>query len=270
MNVKNKLAAAALAVAVTLGGASALAGCTSNDGPITEDVTSAIAVDLDYSMYSTTMLYDTMARFSGSSEHLGKTVKIKADYGAVFDFSSNTFTYVVEQYDATACCAAYYPIVLEEGVKQPALGSAMEMVGTFAEGYITVSAITLYSGGFDDTEIDINAANMTATEIVSFTNKVRALKNDYVGQTVRICGHYAMSQDGFSYLVGYEEGDGGKLDSTWSVEIHSSSVEFPVINDNYIHAYEIIGTVSSYKTDDGKEWPCIEVQSIRPITTYTV
>lgn len=270
MNFRTKLAATALALTLALGGASALTSCGESTGPITEDVTSSVSVDLDYSSYSSTMLYDTMARFQGSSEHLGKTVKIRADYGAVYDFSSNSFVNVVEQYDATACCAAYYPIVLGEGVKQPALGSEMEMVGTFSDGYITVSAITLFSGSFDDTKIDINAANMSAADVVSFTNKVRTLNNSYVGQTVRICGHYALSQDGFSYLIGYEEGDGGKLNSTWSVEIHSENVEFPEFNDNYLHAFEVIGTVSSYKTEDGKEWPCIEVQSLRPITTYTV
>lgn len=270
MKFRNKIAATVLALTLTVSGASALTGCGSGSGPITEDVTSSVAVDLDYSMFSTTMLYDTMAQFSGSSEHFGKTVKIRAEYGAVFDFSSNSFTHVVEQYDATACCAAYYPITLDEGVKQPALGSKMEMVGTFKDGYIAVSAITLYSGGFDETKIDINAANMSTSDVTAFTNKVRTLKNEYVGQTVRLCGHYALSQDGFSYLIGYDEGSDGKLNSTWSVEIHSESVEFPEINDNYVRAYEVIGTVSSYKTEDGKEWPCIEVQSIRAITTYTV
>lgn len=269
MKIRTKIAATALALTLTLGGASAFTGCGSGSGPITEDVTSTVAVDLDYSMYSSTMLYDTMAQFSGSSQHMGKTVKIRAEYGAVFDFSSNSFVNVVEQYDATACCAAYYPIVLNDGVKQPALGSSMEMVGTFGDGYISVSAITLFSGSFDDTAIDIDAANMSTTDITTLTTKIRTLKNDYVGQTVRICGHYALSQDGFSYLIGYDE-NGNELKSTWSVEIHSESVEFPEINDNYIHAYEVIGTVSSYKTPDGNEWPCIEVKSIRPITTYSV
>ena len=270
MKIRTKIAATALAFAVTVGCASALTGCSENSGPVTEDVTSAVAVELDYSMYSSTMLYDTMAQFSATSQHMGKTVKIRAEYGAVFDFSTNSFVNVVEQYDATACCAAYYPIVLGDGVKKPALGSKMEMVGTFSDGYITVSAITLFSGCFEDTEIDVNATAMSATEIVKFTNTVRSLNNSYVGQTVRISGHYAMSQDGFSYLIGYEEGSEGKLNSTWSVEIHSETVEFPEINDNYVRAYEVVGTVSSYKTPDGNEWPCIEVKSIRAITTYSI
>lgn len=271
MKLRNKIAATALALSLTFSGVSAFSGCGTAEGPVSDDVTSSVTVDYDYSAYSTTMLYDTMTKFSTSSEYLGKTVKIRADYGAIFDFSSNNFVHVVEQYDATACCAAYYPIVLGEGVQQPALGSQMEMIGTFCDGYINVTAITLFSGGFDDTKIDINAANMSTAEVTALTTKIRTLNNEYVGQTVRLCGHYAKSEDGFSYLLGYDEGEGDKLKSTWSVEIHTSgSVEFPTINDNYIHAYEVIGTVSSYKTPDGKEWPCIEVKSIRPITTYTV
>lgn len=271
MKFRNKLAAAALAVTVTLGGASALTGCSSNNGPITEDVTSTVAVDLDYSMYSTTMLYDTMARFSADSEHVGKTMKIRADYGAVFDFHTNTFTPVVEQYDATACCAAYYPIELAEGVRRPALGSKMEMIGTFNGSCINVTAITLYSGSFDDTEIEINVANMLAEDARSFISQAKALNNEYTGMTVRVCGHYSKSNDGFYYIVGGDsEGGDGKLNSMWDIELHSSTVELPDFTDNYIHAYEVIGKISSYKTEDGKEWPCIEVQSIRPITTYTV
>jgi len=272
MMLKNKLLAAALAFTLTLGGVAHMTGCTarSNGGePITEDVTSDVAVELDYSLYSSTMLYDVMTKFSGNSDLLGKTVKIHADYGAVFDFSSNSFVNVIEQYDATACCAAYYPLEFDEGIKVPALGSEIEMVGTFCDGYISVSAVTLYSGSFDETEININAANMSSDDIKNFTNKIRALKNDYVGQTVRICGHYSKSSDGFLWLVGYE-GDNSSATPTWSVEIHSESVSFPEIKDKYIRAYEVIGTVSSYKTPDGKEWPCIEVQSIRPITTFTV
>ena len=139
MKLKKQIIASALALTVALGCVSALTGCADANAPISEDVTSGVSVDLDYSMYSSTMLYDTMAQFSGSSQHLGKTVKIRAEYGAVFDFSSNNFVTVVEQYDATACCAAYYPIVLGDGVRQPALGSEMEMIGTFSDGYITVS-----------------------------------------------------------------------------------------------------------------------------------
>ena len=269
MNFRNKLMSAILAATLTVSGSAFLTGC-SGEKEVTEDVTSSVNVDLDYSKYSSTMLYDTMAKFSTDTSLFGKTVKIRAEYGAVFDFSSNSFINVVEQYDATACCAAYYPIELAEGVKQPALGSKMEMVGTFGNGHIVVTGITLYSGGFDDTNIDINAAEMSPVEIINFATKVRTLNNEYVGKTVRICGHYSMSQDGFSYLVGYQDGENDKLQSTWSMEIHSENVTFPEITDNYIRAYEVIGVVSSYKTPDGKEWPCIEVQSIRPITTYTV
>lgn len=271
MKFRNKLAATVLALTLTVGGASALTGCSSDSGPITEDVTSNVAVDLDYSMFSTTMLYDTMARFSPNSEHMGKTMKIRADYGAVFDFCTNTFTPVVEQYDATACCAAYYPIELAENVKRPALGSRMEMIGTFNGDRITVTAITLYSGCFDDTEIEIDVANMLSDHAKEFVKNVGRLNNEYVGKTVRICGHFAKSNDGFYYVQGGDTTAGdNSLNPIWSIEIHSNNIDFPEITGNYIRAYEVIGTVSSYKTEDGKEWPCIEVQSIRPITTYTV
>ncbi|MBR2460788.1 MAG: hypothetical protein IKB34_06135 [Clostridia bacterium] len=247
-----------------------LSGCGGSGTVSGKDNTSGIKVDVDYSRYSDTMLYDAMQKFASDSDLLGKTVKIRAEYGGVFDFTKNTYINVIEQFDATACCAAYYQLKLGEGVEKPHIGSEIEIVGTFEKGYINVSALTLVKGNFDTTKVDVDAANMSRDDLTAFLDTIKLPNNEYKGKTVRICGHYAKSKDGFHYLVGYESSlMSNQLTSTWSFEIHSDSVEFPEINDNYIYAYEIIGTVSTYTVDNGT-WPCIEIISFRPITTYNV
>ena len=267
--MKNRAIATVLTVILIVSLAANLCGCGAASGPISEDTTSSIRVDLDYSKYSASMLYDTINKFSADSVHNGKTVKIKAEYGGFYNSATNTYINVIEKFDSTACCAAYYQVVLAEGITKPAIGSTVEIVGTFDNGFISVSALTLYSGSFDDTVIDIDASNMTRSDLDTFLKTIKSTPNEYTGKTVRICGHYAKSNDGFSYVVGYEQNAmGGNLTSIWDFEVHSETVEFPVFTDNYLNAFEIIGTVSSYQTA-GQTWPCIEVQSIRPITTFT-
>ena len=243
-------------------------GC-SNEKPIGEDNTSATAVDLDYSKYSATMLYDVMSKLSAKT-HMGQTVKIRGDFGAVYNFATNSYINVIEQYDATACCAAYYEVRLADGVDRPAIGSRIEMVGVFEANYIKITAITLFKGKIDNTVPEIDAANMSKSELNTFLSTIKSTTNQYTGKTVRICGHYG-SSNGLSFVVGYKENAlTNKLESDWSYELHSSTVEFPKVTDNSLRAYEIIGTVSSYTDADGKAWPCIEVTSIRSITTYSL
>lgn len=267
--MNNRAIAFLLALILSVSLIATVSGCASDSKPIGDDNTSALAVDLDYSKYSASMLYDTINKFSADSEHNGKTVKIKAEYGGFYNSATNTYINVIEKFDSTACCAAFYQVVLAEGITKPAIGSTVEIVGTFENGFISVSALTLYKGSFDNTAIDIDASNMTRSDLDQFLKTIKSVPNEYTGKTVRICGHYAKSSDGFSYVVGYEQNAlGGNLTAIWDFEVHSETVEFPVITDNYMNSYEIIGTVSSYQTA-GQTWPCIEVQSIRPITTFT-
>ena len=51
---------------------SSLTSCGGDEPIVGQDNTSALTVDLDYSKYSDTMLYDTMVKFSADSEHRGK------------------------------------------------------------------------------------------------------------------------------------------------------------------------------------------------------
>lgn len=258
-----------LAVILLTAVAATVCGCGGANRPIGEDNTSAIKTDLDYSKYSASMVYDTINKFS-SADNLGKTVKIRAEYGGFFSFPDNSYINVIEKFDSTACCAAYYQVILAEGITTPAIGSTVEIVGTFEEGFISVSALTLYSGSFDATTVDVDASKMSVSELNSFLATIKTVPNEYTDKTVRICGHYAFSEkDGFRYLVGYEENAlSGKLTTTWDFEIHSETVAFPETIDNYLNCYEVIGKISSYQLA-GQTWPCIEVQSIRPITTYT-
>lgn len=105
-----------------------------NEDLIGEDNTSQITVDLDYSLFSDTMLYDTIAMIQdGKSSAEGKTIKIRAEYGAYYDFNSNTFYNVIEKYDATACCAAYLELRFPDEIARPVLGSRIEIVGTVCD-----------------------------------------------------------------------------------------------------------------------------------------
>jgi len=212
------------------------------------------------------MLYDVMTKFSDKS-NIGKTVKIRAEFGAVYNYATNTYINVIEQYDATACCAAYYEIRLADGIDRPAIGSKIEMVGVFESGYIKVNELTLIDGEIDNTVPEIDAANMPKAELISFLSDIKSVNNEHKDKTVRICGHYGMN-NGLSFIVGYKQDTGNKVKAEWNYELHSDNVELPTINDTYIHTYEVIGTVSSYKDSSGGVWPCIEVKSIRPITTY--
>ena len=142
------------------------------------------------------------------------------------------------------------------------------MIGIFEADYIKVTAITLLNGEIDNTVPEIDASNMTKSELTAFLSAIKNTQNQYTGKTVRICGHYGSNKD-LSYVVGYKQNTvSNKLESEWSFELYSSTVKFPEISDNYIHTYEIIGTVSSYTDTNGSVWPCIDVKSIRPITTY--
>ena len=252
------------------------AGCGKGEEVIGEDNTSALSVDLDYSKLSDTMLYDTMTTFvTKDFDGYGKTVKIRAEYGAYFNFEKNEYYNVIEKFDATACCAAYYEVRLADGVQTPAIGSRVEIVGKFVGadggGYIDVTALTLYSGGLDASVPDIDTADLSLTELQAFLGQAGVVGNQHTGKTVRLCGHYAYNEkEDLHFLVGYKKNPvSGQLSTTWSIELHSETVQFPKITDNYVYAYEIIGTVSSY-TVENATYPCIEVSSVRLVTNFTV
>lgn len=247
-----------------------------NEDLIGEDNTSQITVDLDYSLFSDTMLYDTIAMIQdGKSSAEGKTIKIRAEYGAYYDFNSNTFYNVIEKYDATACCAAYLELRFPDEIARPVLGSRIEIVGTVCDNgkYIDVTAMTIVSipdnvSSASETKFDIDTTTLSVSELKSLIGEFGNIGNSYTGKTVRICGGYEMSKDGYSYLVGYQKNAiGSNVTSTWNIELHSDKVEFPSATTGYVNCYEIIGTISSY-IEGGTKYACIEVETILPISTY--
>lgn len=236
------------------------------------------AIDLDYSRYSDTMLYDTIGKLqSGEISAEGKNIKLRAEYGAYYDFNTNSFVNVIEKYDATACCAAYLELRFPDTIAKPVLGSSIEIVGTVRgsgkSGYIDVTAMTTISipnsaSSATEPKFDLDTTTLSASELKSLVGELGKIGNSHTGKTVRVCGSYDMSADGYSYLVGYQKNAiGSNVTSIWNIELHSSKLEFPSATPGYVNCYEVIGTVSSY-VEGGIKYACIEVESILPINNY--
>lgn len=256
--------------------AAALTGCEESKESVEgSDNTSFLETDVNYSKYSSTMLYDTIYNlYTGETSLDGKTVKIRSDYGAYYDYTTNSVKYVIEIYDATACCAAFYELRFADGSSLPAIGSRIEIVGTVygsgSTGYIEVTAWTLINGSFDTAEIDIDATQMSLSDLEDFLDKINTVSNQYSGQTVRIFGHYEKNSGGYSYVKGFKSSSmSDTLTTIWGFELYSDSVEYPEVTAGYLNCYEIIGTITTYTASDGT-WPCIKVQSIRVVNNYYI
>lgn len=227
---------------------------------------------LDYRLFTDTMVYDEINKLStGELSADGKTIMLKAELGAYYVFSENRFMTVIEKYDATACCAAYYELRFSDAAARPTLGSSIEISGTVhgtgSEGYIEVTECKTVSGA-PAASADIDTTAFTSEELTEFLETCSATGNEYIGKTVRICGGYEPER-----LISYYRTQSGKIYAKKLAVVHSDALELPQVDTGYMNCYEIVGIIEAPRleiSDQKSVWyPCISITQISAVNNYT-
>ncbi len=88
--------------------------------PVTELETTSLAVDVDLTALSSTMVYAEVYHMMSSPEdYIGKTVKMDGMFAVYHDQTTGNYYYACVIQDATACCAQGIEFVLTDDYRYP-------------------------------------------------------------------------------------------------------------------------------------------------------
>ena len=113
-------------------------GCSGNGsdnlGNRTAEERDAVEIDIDLSRLSTTVLSAEVSNiYSNSREHIGKTIRVRGTYDAVYDPQSNIFFKYILTLDEDDCCKEGFEIRVSGDLvfpdDYPELGTPIEVDG---------------------------------------------------------------------------------------------------------------------------------------------
>lgn len=183
-----------LALILTLGMLFALCACGEEEKT---DVSSAAETDslpivLDSNEYN---LYQNIFYNQMGEEYAGQSMTKTGVFTSIYDsFNQVTRYYVWGYYDQTKCCDWQWEFVPEDPTALPAIGSLVEMTGTFCadeaalDGYWFIDTSLHVKTAYEASEGEIDMCTMSATlERVQLIN-MQMFPEEYEGKTVRVYG----------------------------------------------------------------------------------
>ena len=205
-------------------------------------------------------VYSDFANLINSpDDYAGKTIAVTSTYMPVYNYSKNKVTrHALVAFDTTGSKRAIYEVRTTDG-KYPMAGSEVTVYGTInKDRYI---AVDRFSGAKYGMDFEIDALDMSPTELTSFISTYRQEYSDSesFGKTIRIFGHLSTVEDGLTFLVGLDEN--GKY--LWDIELYDPEGKFtyPQAEGNAVNTVEIVGKLSTY-TDKNVIYACIKVEQI--------
>ena len=231
---------------------------------------------------------DLVTIIQSPAEYHGKTVTFTSTCTAVYDFSQNKIIrHTISQFDETGTKRVLYEVRKSDG-KYPRVGSEVTLVGKInSEGYITVSSFEasqevkkqdfenlepsfngvkkFFNAFFTpysvSEEYDYDTLELSSVELNKFINDYRTQyeNHEYYGKTIRIFGHLAQNDSGYTYLIGLDSN--GKY--LWDIELYDpdGKFEYPTAEGNTVNPVEIIGELSTYYEKDVL-YSCITVKQV--------